>query len=111
MLENEHTSQLHADLQRFSTLGFHYKAFVEELWLYLFFLACESAIFFHVYAKLSINSTYYLFITLTMNRYPRGTSRMRYIKRISFLAPKWNKLAVSVVNLFVSLSVSRLLTP
>ena len=45
MLENEHTSQLHADLQRFSTLGFHYKAFVEELWLYSFFLACESAIF------------------------------------------------------------------
>ena len=30
---------------------------------------------------------------------------MRYIKRISFLGPKWNKLAVSVVNLFVSLSV------
>ena len=90
MLENEHTSQLHADLQRFSTLGFHYKAFVEELWLYSFFLACESAIFlcddyFHVYATLSINSTYYLFIPLTINRYPRGTSRMRYIKRISFL--------------------------
>ena len=94
MLENEHTSQLHADLQRFSTLGFHYKAFVEELWLYSFFLACKSAfffvilIYFHVYAKLSLNSTYYLFIPLTVNRYPRGTSHMRYIELISFLAPK-----------------------
>ena len=72
MLESEHTSQLYADLQRFSTLGFHYKTFVEELWLYSFFLACESAIFFvilyfHVYAKPSINSTYYLFILLTIN--------------------------------------------
>ena len=63
MLENEHTSQLHADLLRFSTLGFHYKAFVEELWLYSFLLACESAIFFStcMLSCLLIARTIYLY--------------------------------------------------
>ena len=37
MLENEHTNQFYACLQSFSTLGFHYKPFFEELWLYSLF--------------------------------------------------------------------------
>ena len=46
---------------------------------------CDILYYLHVYAKLYINSMYYLFIPLTINRYPRGTSHMHYMQLISFV--------------------------
>ena len=105
MLENEHTSQLYADIQRFSTLGFHYKAFVRVMAIFTVFSVCDINILFpHV--MLSCLLTYYLFIPPTINRYPCGTSRMRYMKLISFLhvavhslVPKWKKACCEFVCL------------